>query len=69
MKTLALNDMEIIEGGRFLGIGHHEEVVSGSHSNPNCPSGVSVTVHKYYTILWVHVVDQATDERCLAPNI
>ncbi len=69
MKTLELKDMEVIEGGRFLGIGHHEDIVSGAHSNSNCASGQSVTIHNYYTILWVHAVDQGTSERCLAPNI
>lgn len=69
MKTLALKDMEVIEGGRFLGTGHHTDVVSGTHSNYNCPIGQSYTVHDYYTILWVHAIDNGTREVCTAPNI
>jgi len=69
MKTLLSEEMEAIEGGRFLGIGHHSERVGNAHDNADCPSGRSVTHTETFTIFWVTAVHYKNTEECLAPNI
>ncbi len=69
MKALEMNEMEVIEGGRFLGWGNHGHRVGGAHANDTCGSGQSVTVQDYFTIFWVHAVYKGEHEECLAPNI
>ena len=42
MKTLEMNEMEVIEGGRFLGIGRHSVRVGHAYDAPWCPSGRAI---------------------------
>ena len=67
MKTLEMNEMEVIEGGRFLGIGRHSRRVGHAYDAPNCESGRAIAHENTYTIFWVTAVHLDSTEECLAP--
>lgn len=68
MKTLEMNEMEVIEGGSFLGIGRHSVRVGHAYDAPWCPSGRAIAHENTFTIFWVTAVHLENTEECLAPN-
>jgi len=68
MKNLEMNEMEAIEGGRFLVIWRHSVHVGHDYDAQHCPSGRAIAHENTYTIFWVTAVHLESSEECLAPN-
>ena len=50
MKTLNLQQMEVIEGGRMFGYG---PLYPTTEADPNCPTGFANVIYEDFFVLWV----------------
>ncbi|RQO65993.1 hypothetical protein DBR43_27505 [Pedobacter sp. KBW06] len=60
MKTLNLEQMEVIEGGKFWGTGYS----SSWEMDPNCASGWAVVGYKEYWVLGIKVSSEEDGRFC-----
>jgi hypothetical protein len=68
MKRLNQNQMENVNGGRFLGTGWVAYSNGPVEPHPSCPSGLGYYQQQSYTVLWVVTVDTRSELVCLAPT-
>ncbi|MGF1925116.1 MAG: hypothetical protein ACQUHE_13130 [Bacteroidia bacterium] len=64
MKTLNLKEMEVVEGGRFLGWGWNEFGPAREVSDPSCASGIAVEQKWVYTVFYLETSRDKTTHTC-----
>jgi hypothetical protein len=66
MNTLSLNQMEMVEGGKFLGCGTYEDGRGPVYDSPSCGGGPGYISHTSFKIFGVTMWDNEPRLVCLA---
>jgi hypothetical protein len=66
MKSLSFNQMELIEGGGFLGTGTYEDGRGPVYDSPSCNGGPGYMSYTSFKILGVTIWDNEPRLVCLA---